>query len=443
MKLFPETRTQPESRAVTFSDLWARDEETSGIVSSAGEVVNEDTSLALSAVYGSVRILTHGVAQAAIRTTRGVSPTESPTDNPTWVDDPGRTLFFGDILQQIMHSLLMRGNAYIATLRRPDGTIQELRVLDPDLVSVHETAAGVRYKIGTSELLSPFDIHHIRGATLKPGSLVAESPIRYWRESVGLGLAAQRYGAELFNNGGLPGAVVELPEAVESPSRAALGLMRKQWDEMYAGKGNRAKLAVLTRGATFKSVSITPENAQFLGTRGFQIADVARYFGVPPHLLQDATNSTSWGSGLSEQSQNYLIHSLRPWVIKLEQSFTWLARSEQTSTQARTRLNIYLTLDHLTEGTFSERVDSYSKLFMSGGIKHDEYRAEFGFPPLPNGAGDRFYVPANLEMVKDDQQLQQEADAAAAQAQAMADAAASNEDNSTETEDDNAGNSDD
>lgn len=395
------TRSKPiEQRTLSHADIWATGYDSVGAQSSAGEKVDWQSAMTLSAVYGSVRILSHGVAQASIRTTKGEAPSEKPAANPAWLMTPDM-FFTSDVINQIMWSLLLRGNAYVATIRRGDLSIVGIRVLDPDSVEPVSMNGTVYYQVG-NQRLTGLDVLHIPGQVLRPGELKADDPITYWKESVGLGLAAQRYGGELFDNGGLPGAVVELPREVEAPSKPALARMRAEWRELYGKKGNRGKLAVLTHGAQFRQVSITPENAQFLGTRGFQVADVARFFGVPPHLLQDATNSTSWGSGLAEQSQNFLVHSLRPWVMKLQTAFTWLARSEQPETvRAMSLLNVYLDLDFLTEGTFAERVDAFSKLFQAGGISHDEFRAEFGFPPLSDDLGKRFYVPVNLSVVNE------------------------------------------
>jgi HK97 family phage portal protein len=139
------------------------------------------------------------------------------------------------------------------------------------------------YKVGDVDLDPVFDVMHIPGMRM-PGSLKGLSPIAYARETIGLGLSAQRFGAAFFDNGALPSAVIEAPNEMKQD---AVDRFKAMWNDRHAGVGNAHKIGVLTQGATLNKVSIAPNDAQFLETRQFQVPDIARIFGVPPHLIAE------------------------------------------------------------------------------------------------------------------------------------------------------------
>lgn len=359
----------------------------------AGPRVNDETSRRLSSVFACQRILSDGVSTLPVKVTEGLEGTGDAraVATPSWLLEPNGRDNSIDLMAQVMMSLLTRGNAYLATPRDESNKVVSLLVLEPSQVTPVRNSnlrGGVAYRLkrsdGTSAMFDRSEVLHIR-ALVKPGALVGLSPLDYARESIALGMAAQDYGAGFFGNSATPSAVVEIPGAM---SDTAADLMRATWNDRHKGSQNSSKLAVFTEGASLKPVGITPEQAQFLQTRGFQVADIARFFGVPPHLIGDASGSTSWGSGLAEQSVNYVTHSLRPWVTRIETSLTWLARSEQAlSAPTRRRRTITLQMDHLTRGDFSSRISTYRSGLESGLWCLDEVRAMENLPPLPDGAG--------------------------------------------------------
>lgn len=383
---------ETEARALSFADLWGRDL-SSNRVTASGRVVTDESALTLSAVFGAVRILSDGVATLPIEVTRGSGPTtRTATRVPSWVENPSVSLSKIDTMSQIMMSLLFRGNAYIFTTRDELGKVLELVVLDPDKVQVKRVSSRVIYTLdGVAGAMNAYDILHIRGMML-PGTDVGIAPIKYAAETIGLGLAAQEYGASFFGNGAIPAAIVSVPGQL-TPEGAEL--LKSSWNNIHKGSGKSGKLAVMTEGAEFSTLSLAPDEAQFLQTRAFQVPDVARIFGVPPHLLQDASGSTSWGSGLAEQSQNYVTHSLRPWVERIEEAFTWLARSESAASAPGNRLNVSLRMDHLTRGDFASRLAAYGSALDRGIFNLDEVRAWEGLAPIPDGSGQNHRVPLN------------------------------------------------
>lgn len=376
-----------EHRDVTMADVWARSLDwMHGDITRSGRMVNDQSALTLGAVYGCLRILSDGVAVLPPVVTRGSGAEAEPIRRPpSWVNDPNPYLRRVDVVRQIMLSCLLRGEGFVATPRAGSGQVLELWPLDPDIVEVIEDPRRAiripRYRIGDTEV-GPMDLLHIRGMTM-PGSMRGVSPITAARETIGLGLAAQEFGGAFFGNGARPGGVVEVPGAM---SATAVKLMRATWNETHKGAGNSNKLAFLTEGATYKPITVNPDDAQFLETRAFQVADIARFFGVPPHLLADSSGSTSWGSGLAEQNTAYVTHSLRPWVQNLEEAFTWLIRSEFPAVDDSRQLYVTLDLDDLTRGDFSSRVATYRSGVESGIFTLNEVRRWEGLPPVDPAA---------------------------------------------------------
>lgn len=376
-----------------------------GVVSSAGQRVNGSTALQVSAVFACIRLLSETIATLPVATYSRRGGARREINSPTWLDYPtaepgglGRI----DLISQIVLSLLLEGNAYLAVRWSPDNTaIVGLDVLDPSRIVTHAVVVdGSRRKVfeafdidadGNEVAVGYFtsrEILHIPGMML-PGEFTGVSPINYARESIGLALAAQTYGAKFFANGAVPAAIVEVPGAM---SEEGLARAREAWRLANTGPENAHRVALLTEGARFSKVSLSPDEAQFLQTRAFQVPEIARIFGVPPHLIADASGSTSWGSGLAEQNQAFSMFSLRPWLERIEAGFTRLLFAE---TADRMKF-VKFSLDGIQRGAPKERMELYSLGLQNGIYSIDEVRAAEDLEPLPDGLGTAYRVPLNL-----------------------------------------------
>jgi HK97 family phage portal protein len=305
-----------------------------------------------------------------------------------------------EFLGQVSVSLLADGNAYVLVTWR-DGAIEDLVVLDPTQVDVPErgfyTLAGSGVTLqGVTKFKprAPVEILHIRGMTT-PGSLVGMSPIEATAETLGINLAAQRYGASFFANDGTPGGIVEVPETAKL-SPVGQKALRDSWRELFGGPDRAKSIAVLVEGAKFKALQVSPNEAQFLETRKFGVQEVARIYGIPPHLISDTTNTTGWGTGMAEQNTAYVIHTLRPWLERIEAGLTLLAQLEVESVKASPAPSqVYINLEEeaLLRGATTERWDNHRKNVGSGVRTADEVRREEGLPPLPDGLGAVPWIP--------------------------------------------------
>lgn len=377
-----------EARAIDASTFnsWA-----DSVHSAAGVTVNEDNALALSAFYGSVRILSEGVAALPADSFQRISGTRKPwRPRPVWLDDPHPVLTWHEVMGQLMYSALVRGDAFAVVLRDETGRIRYLSPMDPGTVAdVVKRPGGYLVLMADGSSYTEQTILHVP-AMMQPGAMRGMSVLEHARESLGLGVAAQRFGSSFFKNGGTPKVVLSTPDKLTPAGQAAT---RRAWRAIHGGADSANDVAVLAEGTTFTQVSVPPDDAQFLQTRGFQVADVARFFGIPPHLIGDASGSTSWGSGLAEQSTNYVTHSLNPWVSRFEARLTALLRSDSLDRDPGSAF-IKLNVSGLLRGDHPTRWETHRANVQSGLMTANEVRRIEDLPPIDGG--DELLRPLNL-----------------------------------------------
>ena len=349
--------------------------------------VSTDSAMRLTSVFACLRLLSEAISTLPIDTfvrEGGTRRVYRPRPEYLSFQPPlGSRINY---LSQVMLSLLTDGNAFVAVTRDDLGDPTDLAVLDPCAVDVAKRGNTRRYTVtagGRPYPLDPdMDVMHIQGMTL-PGAVRGISPIGYARDAIGLGLAAQQYGRSFFENGALPGAVLEAPNGM---SEAAVKRWQATWNGGHQGVGNAHRLGVLTEGAKFSKVSVEPNDAQFLETRQFQVPDVARIFGVPPHLIADASNSTSWGSGLAEQNVAFGQFSLRPWIERIED-----AHNRLLTTHGLPDVFMKLNIDALLRSSTKDRYEAHALGIESRFKTPNEARRDEDMPPIPGG--DRFPAP--------------------------------------------------
>jgi HK97 family phage portal protein len=363
---------------MSFQDLWGMGYDASHHGTKSGKRVTYDTAMTVSAVYGSVRILSDNISTLPLDTFQRIDGTRRPyRPRPEWLnftDGPYNRI---EVLGQVMVSLLLDGNAYIATYRDRSGLIVWLEVLDPRQVEPEKVGSTIRYSVNGQPSVDALDILHITGMMM-PGAVKGISPVTAARETIGLAIAATAYGAAFFGNGAVPGSVVEVPGQLSADGIKAL---RAAWEERHRGAENAHRLAVITEGAKFSKLTVDPEDAQFLETREFQVSDIARIYGIPPHLLSDASGSTSWGSGLAEQNTAFVQQSLRPWVERIEAAFTFALHTEGRPSNTFVKLNV----DGLLRGSNKDRMMSYQIGLQNGLYTINEVRALEDLGPVEWG----------------------------------------------------------
>lgn len=365
----------PGQAGVTFANPLARN-------------IDEGVAMRLAVVYACVRIIANSVAKLPFDAVKMRGTYREQLDPaPPIIADPfgagnnlaGMTRRAG--ISSIVVSLLLRGNAFcLVTGRNYLGFPTRLMVLDPDMVSVKVDDAGYRaYEVGNIPVRDG-DMVHIAGLSM-PGSPVGISPITNMRNAVALGLTAELFGLQFFSKGSLMSGVIEVEQDLDK-TRARQ--MKENFEASHSGLANAHSIGVLTGGASFKPISVSPEDAQFLGTRAAQNLDVAMMFGVPPHMLGQVDRTTSWGKGIEEQKLGFLNFTMEPLSGLLEDAWSVMLPKPQT---AKFNLDVFLRADTST------RYTAYMAARNGAWMTINEIRALENNPPIDGG--DELFAPLN------------------------------------------------
>ena len=220
------------------------------------------------------------------------------------------------VLRETLLAHLLWGNAYCQIIRSGRSQILGLYPLLPDRMEVDRDSAGaLTYTYSTSGgqtvRLRPEDVLHIPG--LGFDGIMGYSPIALEKNAIGLGLAAEEYGSKFFSNGARPSGILTHPNTVKDPKK-----LRDSWNAAYGGSNNSGRVAVLEENMSYTPISMPNSEAQFLETRKFQVSEICRIYRVPPHMVGDLEHATF--SNIEHQSISFAVHTIRPWVVRLEQA---------------------------------------------------------------------------------------------------------------------------
>lgn len=304
------------------------------------------------------------------------------TQSPAWVSNPNPFQTSVEFWHRVIVSLLSDGNAFIALLRNDHGLIEALYCLHPREVEIVEGPLGENRYSHQGIVFDRSQILHIP-AFVHDDEPRGLSPIDVAREAIGLGLTAEEFGSRFFSQGTTMAGVIEHPgKPVPDEAR----LLREMFRKTHAGTRNSHAVGVLTGGASFKPITITPEQAQFLETRRFQKAEIALLYRVPAYIVDPSVTST-WGSGIEEQRSALVTDTFLPWAVRIEQAVsTFLLPGRQF---------IKFNFDARTRARTKDRFTAYQVAVNNGWMCLDEVRRLEDLPPLPNGLGNQYFRPAN------------------------------------------------
>ena len=232
---------------------------------------------------------------------------------------------------------------------------------------------------GTSVKLKPSDVLHIPG--LGFDGLVGYSPMAMAKNAIGMAIACEEFGAKFFANGAAPSGVLEHPGTIKDPSR-----VRDAWQSQFGGASNSGKVAVLEEGMKYTPISISPEQAQFLETRKFQINEIARIFRVPPHMVGDLEKSSF--SNIEQQSLEFVKYTLDPWIVRWEQSMMRVLLSVDEKKEYFVKFN----LEGLLRGDYQSRMNGYSIARQNGWMSANDIRELENLDRIPAEQGGDLYL---------------------------------------------------
>lgn len=355
----------------------------------------------MTAVYACVRILSEAIAGLPLHLYRYKEDggKEQAVDNNLYRllhDEPNPEMTSFVFRETLMTHLLLWGNAYAQIIRNGKGEVIALYPLMPNKMSVDRDEKGQLYytysraneeaatMTGNTVILKPSDVLHIPG--LGFDGLVGYSPIAMAKNAIGMAIACEEFGAKFFANGAAPSGVLEHPGTIKDPAK-----VRDSWNSTFGGSANSGKVAVLEEGMKYTPISISPEQAQFLETRKFQINEIARIFRVPPHMVGDLEKSSF--SNIEQQSLEFVKYTLEPWVVRWEQA---LSRALLSITEKPTYF-FKFNLEGLLRGDYQSRMNGYAIARQNGWMSANDIRELENQDRIPaEEGGDLYLINGNM-----------------------------------------------
>lgn len=362
-----------------------------GAKSSSGAMVSPETAMKVSAVNACVRVLAEGVASLPLNVYRHTADGGKERAHADRLDQllhvaPNSWQTAFEFREMLMAHVLLRGNAYALKVL-VDGKLDMLVPLHPDNVKAGFAGGEMVYEYtnpsGKQVPYRQSQIFHLRG--LSSDGIVGRSVIADMRDAMGLAISQEKFLGASYARGGLKNIVIEHPALLNDQAAKRI---RESWAEKYGGEDAFFKPVVLEEGMKATELSLTAADLQFLESRKFQIAEIARPFRVPLHLIQELDRSTN--NNIETQSLEFLIYTLMPWLIRWEQRIAHdLIGLDDTERFAKHNVN------GLLRGDIAKRGAYFQQALTNGWMCPDEVRELEDQNPIPGGKGKTFRTPAN------------------------------------------------
>jgi HK97 family phage portal protein len=375
----------------------------------AGIVVTPQTALSFTAYYAGIRVISEDVASLPVAVFR-----RKPRGGQRLVKDHPVSWAFqrspsGE--RRLMSSMNWReawiahalgwGNAYAEIEWSNAGQVKGFNLLnpanvtpriEPDQTVYYEIANAARAMMtwitGSGRVAKVYPENMLHLACLGFNGLVGYSPVGLARECIGLGKAAEQFGASLFGNGAIPKGYIKYPGVLKPESRANL---RDSFNSIHRGSASANKIAILEEGMDWVETQIDPEDAQFLATRQFQVIEICRLLRLPPHKLQEYSQSSY--ASVEQANLDYLMTCLRPWCVRIEECLNL-----KLLTDEEVRAGFYCRHDirAIMRANVKDLAEYYQKMFQFG-MSPDEIRELEGMNPIgADGGGQKRFRPANM-----------------------------------------------
>lgn len=326
-------------------------------VNTAGVTVTTDTAESVSAVYAAVSAISESVGSLPLDVYRRTDTgREKARNHPLYTllhDAPNDFQTALEMREQMQRHVLLRGNAYAEIVRAGNGRPQALLPIHPDRVSILRSQSGkllydVTDDYGKQRRLLSDEMLHIRYHS--DDGVIGRSPIQVARDTVGLALAERTHGSKMFEQGTKLSGVIETQPGTTKDQSSQIA---QSWAAGQSGVSNHGKTAVLPHGSTFKTVSMTLEDAEWIDARRMSVEEVARLFRVPPVLIGDLREANY--SNAVELGRYFVTHTLRRHLVAWEQAINRVLINDPSMFYVEHNVEGLLRGDSLTRAQFYQR----------------------------------------------------------------------------------------
>ena len=365
-----------------------------GYASNTGVPVTPFTALQAAAVYACVRFISQDIAMLKpfVRRCLPGGKFKRDTQHPLvkLFRKPNRWQTRFEFFSYWVSSICLRGNGYVVVERDKWGEAIELIPVAPDRVTIMLSPEGEMWyrvnsnRLGFGLMVPPDDMMHLKNISMD--GYMGVSPIAIAQDVIGLALATQQHGGILFRQGAQIGGVFQHPGKM---SKEASDRIAASWNTVHTGVQNAHKTPILEEGMTYEKIAMTSEDAQFLETRRFQVIDICRLYGVPPHKLGELDKATL--NNIEQQNQQYIDSALAP----IAQAIVELFDAHLLFEDERSQMSCQMDFADMTRGDMATRFGSYQIGTLNGWLSRNEVRAKENMDPIDDPTADEYRVPLN------------------------------------------------
>lgn len=358
-------------------------------------MVNEDSAMRVTAYLAAVKIISETVGSLPLITYQKLEPrgkARAP-NHPVYEvlhDIANEEMTAFQLRETIQGHAVSWGNGYAEIQRDRGGRVRGLWPLLPDRTWPERdpTTKKLRYRTTLTngeQVILPFEnVLHIPGFGFD--GIVGYNPVILAKEALGLSLATEEFGANFFGQGATPSGIVEYPGKLKEE---AYQRYKKDVRTAHEGLGQAHRLMILEEGLKYHQVTIPPEAAQFLETRKFQVAEIARLFRVPPHMLAEMDKATF--SNIEQQSIDFVVNTLRSWLVRWEQQ---IGMKLFTASERRRGFFSEHLVDGLLRGDIKNRYNAYAIARQNGWYSVNDIREKENENPVEGG--DTYSMNGNM-----------------------------------------------
>ena len=356
------------------------------------DVYDSDKALTLTSVWNAIRLLSESVSSLPISVYRKENNGDKVEDVNNRIYNlikfkpnnfQNKITFF----EYVMYSVLTDGNAYVQIVRDNSANPVQLIPLNPDYVNIFIKDNELFYQMDGGSVLDSADVLHIKLIT--DDGIEGLSPIDQCAKAINWNLSIEEFGSTFFKNGAKPSSVLSTDRAL---SETAIARLKDSFNSSYAKLKSSNSTIILEEGLTFKPISISPEQAQFLASRQFGIEEIARIFNIPPHMLKDLSKSSF--NNIEMQSQEYVTYTLMPYLTRIEQEMNLkLFRTNELG-----KTFVEFNVNGLLRGDVKTRNEAYKTAIQNGYMSINEVRQKENLNSIEGG--DQHFIQMNMTTIE-------------------------------------------
>ncbi len=377
--------TKPRASGLENPAKWLADVIT-GDAAASGIKVTDESAITYSGIFAAIRIIaqTIGIFPWHVFERQGESRVlrdDLDVDYLIW-KEPNPDMASQSFREALQGQALLFGNGYAEIVRDTLGNVVAMNPVDARTIKVvRDTAGGLVYEVherrndgteGPVKSIPARDMFHLRG--ISPDGIVGYFLMKLARQTIGLGLATERYGATWFGNMSMPGGLFEYPGTMTEQGQKNIQASK----DFFIGGPDRAnKIPILEEGMKFTPLSVNPEESQFLQTRTYEIQEVSRWTGVPPHMLAELSRGTF--SNIEHMGLEYVIYVAQPWATR------WENEADRKLLPGERTLFTKMNMNALLRGDMNARRLFYEGMSRIGAMSPNEIRSNEDMNPYDGG----------------------------------------------------------